>query len=67
MYASILSDGDSLEHSLETGRHAWLQVARGWLKLNGKTLGQGDGAAINEETALQLEGGGAEVLLFDLS
>ena len=68
VYASILSDGDSLEHSLETSRHAWLQVARGQLKLNGETLGQGDGAAISEETALRLEGDGeAEVLLFDLS
>jgi redox-sensitive bicupin YhaK (pirin superfamily) len=69
VYASILTEGDSLEHTLAAGRHAWLQVARGILKLNGETLGQGDGASVSEETALRLEGhsGETEILLFDLS
>ena len=68
VYASVLNDGDSIEHSLKPGRHAWLQVARGKLQLNGETLGRGDGAAVSEETTLRLEGDGeAEILLFDLS
>jgi redox-sensitive bicupin YhaK (pirin superfamily) len=59
-----------MRHELAPGRHAWLQVARGTLKLGGKTLNQGDGAAVSNETALVIEGQtdeGAEFLLFDLN
>jgi redox-sensitive bicupin YhaK (pirin superfamily) len=70
LYASWLTTGESVRHELAPGRHAWLQVARGTLKLGGKTLNQGDGAAVSNETALVIEGQtdeGAEFLLFDLN
>jgi redox-sensitive bicupin YhaK (pirin superfamily) len=45
-----------------------VQVARGGVKLNGKELGEGDGAAISAEKSVELTGvKDAEVLLFDLA
>ena len=68
LYATVLGAGDSVKHELKPERHAYVQVARGSVTLNGKTLETGDGAAISEETALELKGvKEAEVLLFDLA
>ena len=67
MYASVLDRGEKVEHELKDGRHAWLQVARGQVELNGETLRQGDGAAISNEPKLEIVGnGGSEFPLFDL-
>ncbi|MGZ8996962.1 MAG: pirin family protein, partial [Rhodospirillales bacterium] len=51
------------------GRIAWLQVVRGEVALNGRSLSAGDGAAIGDETELAIEGLAqpSEVLLFDMS
>jgi redox-sensitive bicupin YhaK (pirin superfamily) len=63
-----LAPGESLPIMLNEGRYAWLQVAKGAAKLNGKPLHQGDGAGVSNETKLTLEGTeDAEVLLFDLA
>ncbi len=68
LYATLLDEGDSVTHELRPGRHAWVQVARGQVRLNGEVLKEGDGAAISNETALTLDGVvSAEVLLFDLA
>jgi redox-sensitive bicupin YhaK (pirin superfamily) len=68
LYVSLLRAGEEVEHELGAGRHAWLQVARGSVELNGKTLAQGDGAAISDEKTLAIKGStDAEVLLFDLA
>ena len=68
LYVSLLKSGDEVTHELAAGRHAWLQVARGSVELNGKKLSQGDGAAISDETKLKIAGTeDAEVLLFDLA
>lgn len=68
LYSAILDDGQRVEHQLAPGRGAWLQVARGSVDLNGMTLEQGDGAAIDEEAALAITSKGeSEVLLFDLA
>jgi redox-sensitive bicupin YhaK (pirin superfamily) len=67
LYASILEKGGQASHKLEPGRHAWLQVARGGVTLNGQELNAGDGAAVSEETALQVRAQEkSEILLFDL-
>jgi quercetin 2,3-dioxygenase len=67
LYSAILGDGERVEHQLAPGRGAWLQVARGSVDLNGTILKTGDGAAIEDETALAITANGdAEVLLFDL-
>ncbi len=57
-----------MTHTLAPGRHAWVQVARGSLTLNGQPLWQGDGAAGSAEPALRLIGlESTEVLVFDLA
>ena len=68
LYATVLSPGESVEHALKPDRHAYVQVARGSVTLNGQPLDAGDGAAISAEKSLQLTGvNDAEVLLFDLA
>jgi redox-sensitive bicupin YhaK (pirin superfamily) len=67
-YASILDAGRRLVHPLEPGRHAWVQVARGRLRVNGHELEKGDGASVSRESRLELEGvDETELLLFDLA
>jgi quercetin 2,3-dioxygenase len=68
LYATVLGAGESVRHELKPDRYAYVQVARGSVKLNGKALQEGDGAAISEEKAVELTGvKDAEVLLFDLA
>lgn len=71
IYATLLEEGKQVDYTLEKGRHAWVQVARGSVELNGNRLNAGDGAAISDEQAVVLKGAvagkKAEVLLFDLA
>jgi quercetin 2,3-dioxygenase len=68
LYATVLAPGESVEHALKPDRHAYVQVARGSVTLNGAQLDAGDGAAVSVEKSLQLTGvHDAEVLLFDLA
>ena len=68
LYATVLGAGETVKHELKPARHAYVQVARGTIKLNGTALETGDGAAISGEKAVELTGvGDAEVLLFDLA
>ncbi len=68
VFNGLLAAGDRVAHALRTGRHAWLQVARGDVELNGHALGAGDGAAVSEESELSVVArSDAEVLLFDLA
>ena len=69
LLATILEEGKSVTHELQTGRGAWIQVARGSVDVNGRTLDAGDGAAISDEEKITLvtaNGKKAEVLVFDL-
>ena len=60
--------GEKIPHQLRTGRHAWVQVARGAVELSGHTLRAGDGAAISEESWFEITAlEASEVLLFDLA
>jgi redox-sensitive bicupin YhaK (pirin superfamily) len=68
VYNALLKGGEAVEHRLEPGRHAWLQVVKGTVELNGTRLGVGDGAAVSEETALMINAEEeAEIMLFDLA
>ena len=68
VYTTLLGKGDSVTHALAPGRHAWVQVARGKIRLGDVTLSAGDGAAISEESSLRLTADEpSEVLLFDLA
>lgn len=68
VYDALLGVGDEVSHRLNGDRHAWVQVIKGAVAINGTPLGTGDGAAISEESSLNVKAsGGAEVLLFDLA
>lgn len=68
LYLSTLDPGAEIAHTLEANRHAWLQVLRGSVKLNGTPLSASDGAAISDETGLSVRASQpAEILLFDLA
>ena len=68
LYLSLLNDSESVNHELQTGRHAWLQVLRGRVSVNGTALQTSDGLAISDERLLTIIGEqGAEVMLFDLA
>jgi quercetin 2,3-dioxygenase len=68
LYATVLGAGEKVTHELKPDRHAYVQVARGSVTLNGTKLEEGDGAAISNEKTVELTGADkAEVLLFDLA
>jgi len=68
LYIARLDKGADAKHSVASGRHAWLQVARGAVTLNGTALKAGDGAAISDESEIRVEAREpSEVLLFDLA
>jgi quercetin 2,3-dioxygenase len=68
LYAAILDENSQVSHTLDLSRHAWVQVARGSVLLNGLALGKGDGAAVSNESELVISAtADAEILLFDLA
>jgi redox-sensitive bicupin YhaK (pirin superfamily) len=69
LYATVLWQGGTVSYSLVKGRVAWLQVVRGGMQVNDRTLAAGDGAAIAQEAQITLQGIShhAEALLFDLA
>jgi redox-sensitive bicupin YhaK (pirin superfamily) len=68
LYLAELAPGKRVAHRLRPGRHAWVQVSRGSLALDGEPLAAGDGAAVSDQAQLELEGSTAgELLLFDLA
>jgi hypothetical protein len=69
LFVTVLAPGEHVTHALAPGRHAWAQVVRGSVTLNGHVLSQGDGAAVSDELQVALAGHDAtgEVLLFDLA
>ena len=60
--------GDRVAVPLRPGRHAWIHVAEGKLTLAGHELGEGDGVAASDESAIELVARGpAQALIFDLA
>lgn len=67
LYAGVFRAAQSAEHPIEKGRHAWVHVARGNVRVNGETLGEGDAISLSDEPAVRIEGiDEGEVLVFDL-
>ena len=67
LYAGVFASGDKVTHDMVDGRIAWVQVARGSVRVNGLDLAEGDGLAIEDVRALELEGiDDAELLVFDM-
>jgi redox-sensitive bicupin YhaK (pirin superfamily) len=68
VFAGSFERSESATHRLAKGRHAWLQVARGQVRVNGQQLSAGDGAGISGEPEIRVEGAPrGEVLVFDLA
>ena len=67
LHSALLESGESVEHAIANGRRAWVQVARGQVRVNGETLSAGDGGALTAEPSVGITSiDSAEVLLFDL-
>jgi quercetin 2,3-dioxygenase len=67
MYASILEGGTGVRHELAPGRCAWVQMIRGRAEVGGQALEAGDGAAIRDESLIDIRAtASSELLLFDL-
>lgn len=67
LYAGLFAAGDKATHGIVDKRVAWVQVARGSVRVNGLDLAEGDGLAIEDVNALEFEGlDDAEVLVFDM-
>jgi redox-sensitive bicupin YhaK (pirin superfamily) len=69
IFAAVLNKGETVSYALPNGRNAWVQVARGAVKLNGKNLAAGDGSGVKEVATLEISGVSeeSEILLFDLA
>jgi redox-sensitive bicupin YhaK (pirin superfamily) len=68
LFLGKLAMGDAVPYQLEPKRHAWLQLIKGELNLNGMSLRPGDAAAISEVGSLAIKAiTPAEFLLFDLN
>jgi len=68
LYAGLFDQGESAVLPLDAGRHAWIQIARGRARVNGRELESGDGIALAEEPQIEIEGiSDAELLVFDLA
>ncbi len=73
IYLAVLDPDARIDHAWSPGRHGWLQVLRGKVRLNplvptdGQVLNAGDGAAISDLPTLDIESiSDSEVMLFDL-
>jgi len=67
IYASTLERGRCASHTLDAGRHLWIQLTRGAVTLLGEALAPGDGAAISDESLVEVRGDErSEFLLLDL-
>ena len=68
LYAGVLTEGTELTHVFTGNRKGWVQVVRGEITLDGKTLSAGDGAAIAELDQVTITAASeAEILLFDMA
>jgi redox-sensitive bicupin YhaK (pirin superfamily) len=63
-----LEAGQALERPIAEGRHAWVQVVRGPVVVNGEPLETSDALAVSGEPSVSIRAEGpSEVLLFDLA
>lgn len=68
LYDSSLGVDEEISFELPPGRHAWIQVIKGGVTVNGTSLDAGDGAAISNEPSLNIRATkDAEILFFDLA
>lgn len=67
LYQLVLDEDESVSHELAAGRTVYVHVVAGQVKVNGESLGEGDGARISETDVVEFEGQAlTEALVFDL-
>jgi redox-sensitive bicupin YhaK (pirin superfamily) len=68
LYAGLFDGAETASAPLDASRSAYVFLVRGSLSVNGCALQAGDAAHLQGESKLELaDGGGAEVLVFDLA
>lgn len=68
VFRGILAKGKELSYAIATGRGVWIQMIKGSLELDDKTLKTGDGASIEGLNSVTIKSREeSEFLLFDLS
>lgn len=68
LYIARLDRDDEAVPSFKPGRHAWVQVSRRAIRLNGRELTAGDGRAASSETEIRAKADeSSEALRFDLA
>lgn len=68
IYSSVLDRGRHVVHELRSGRGVWLHVVTGRIRLVDQGLETGDGASLDDESAVSFTAEKAsEILLFDLA
>lgn len=68
-FASRMSAGKNVTHTLGPGRHAFLHLAKGSVTLNGRNLAEGDGVFVSDEPEMAIAAGsaGAEFILIEMA
>ncbi|WP_373649697.1 pirin family protein [Schlesneria sp. DSM 10557] len=67
IYLGNLDKGSQIHQQFASNRHAWLQVLRGSVTVNGQRLETSDGVAVSDEAELAIQAAeNAEIMLFDL-
>lgn len=68
LFCLFLQKNNTLNYTLKENRIGWLQLIKGAINLNGTIMLSGDGAAIENETAISINAiEGTELLFFDLA
>ena len=67
VYSGLIDADERIDYTVESGRRAYVHVARGKVMLNGQELSGGDGVKLTGKVAVHMtDGDEAEVLIFDL-
>ena len=67
VYAGLFDSDERAVLRVAPGRHAYVQVARGSIEVNGQRLEEGDGARVRTGGELEFtQGRNAEILVFEL-
>jgi len=69
LHAAILDAGTTVRHALRPQRTAWVQVARGAIRVGTTALAAGDALGITDAGAIEIAGTAPEpeILLFDMA
>lgn len=68
VYRGVLDKGKEFTYAIGTGRGVWVQMVKGSLELDDKTLKTGDGASVEGLNSVTIKSSeDSEFLLFDLS